>query len=142
MTIALDTTALLSRYLEGPTRVAVLDAMAADRDWCASALALSEALMLVDRLGDDPARTDDLRRAVRDDWERIHVVPVDQRCLDRAAELGRTQPLRTVDAIHLAAADRLPRPLTYATFDPSQIPVALSLGFDVLGGAGGARLDS
>ena len=141
MTLALDTTALLSRYLEGPSRDAVLEAMVADRDWCASALALSEALMLVDRLGDDTARTDDLRRALRDDWERIHVVPVDQRCLERAAELGRTQPLRTVDAIHLAAADRLPRPLTYATFDPSQIPVALSLGFDVLGGAGGARLD-
>ncbi len=132
MTLALDTTALLSRFLEGPTRAAVLDAMSTDPDWCASALALSEALMLVDRLGDDPGRTDELRRAIRDDWERIHVVPVDQMCLDRAAELGRTQPVRTVDAIHLAAADRLPRPLTYVTFDPTQIPVALALGFDVV----------
>lgn len=132
MTLALDTTALLSRFLEGPTRAVVLDAMSTDPDWCASALALSEALMLVDRLGDDPGRTDDLRRAIRDDWERIHVVPVDQMCLDRAAELGRTQPVRTVDAIHLAAADRLPRPITYVTFDPTQIPVALSLGFDVV----------
>lgn len=132
MTLALDTTALLSRFLEGPTRAVVLDAMSTDPDWCASALALSEALMLVDRLGDDPGRTDDLRRAIRDDWERIHVVPVDQMCLDRAAELGRTQPVRTVDAIHLAAADRLPRPVTYVTFDPTQIPVALSLGFDVV----------
>ena len=134
MTIALDTTGLLSRYLDGPTRPIVMAAMAEDPDWCASALALSEALMLVDRLGDDPARTDDLRRALRDDWERIHVVPVDQMCLDRATELGRTQPLRTVDAIHLAAADRLPRPVTYVTFDPTQIPVALALGFDVVGG--------
>lgn len=132
MTLALDTTALLSRFLEGPTRNVVLDAMATDSDWCASALALSEALMLVDRLGDDPARTDDLRRALRDDWERIHVVPVDQLCLDRAAELGRTQPVRTVDAIHLAAADRLPRPVTFVTFDPTQIPVALALGFEVI----------
>lgn len=133
MTIALDTTSLLSRFLDGPTRPTVLAAMTADTDWCASALALSEALMLIDRLGDDPARTDELRRALRDDWERINVVPVDGVCLDRAAELGRTQPLRTVDAIHLAAADRLPRPLTFATFDPAQIPVALALGFEVLG---------
>ena len=133
MTLALDTTALLSRFLDGPTRPLIVEAMAADPDWCASALALSEALMLVDRLGDDPHRTDELRRALRDDWERFHVVPVDPDCLDRAAELGRTQPLRTVDAIHLAAADRLPRPLTFATFDPAQIPVALALGFDVLG---------
>lgn len=132
MTLALDTTALLSRFLEGPTRATVLTAMAADHEWCASALALSEALMLVDRLGDDPSRTDELRRALRDDWERIHVVPVDQICLDRAAELGRTQPVRTVDAIHLAAADRLPRPTTFVTFDPTQIPVALALGFEVI----------
>lgn len=132
MTLALDTTALLSRFLEGPTRGVILTAMETDRDWCASALALSEALMLVDRLGDDPSRTDELRRALLDDWERIHVVPVDQLCLDRAAELGRTQPVRTVDAIHLAAADRLPRPVTYVTFDPTQIPVAVALGFEVI----------
>ncbi len=106
--------------------------MAADDEWCAAALALTEAMMVVDRLGDDPGRTDDLRRAIRDDWERIHVVPLDARCLDRAAELGRTQPLRTIDALHLAAADRLPRPTTFATFDPAQIPVALGIGFDVL----------
>lgn len=134
MTLFLDSTALLARYLEGPSRDAALDAMAADPDWCASSLALSEALMVVDRLGDDPTRTDELRRAMRDDWERIHIVPVDQRCLDRAAELGRTQPVRTVDAIHLAAADRLPRPVTYLTFDPGQIPVAVALGYEVVNG--------
>lgn len=132
MTLALDTTALLARYLEGPARPAVLNAMENDPVWCASALALSEALMLIDRIGDDPERADQLRRAIRDDWERTHVVPVDQRCLDRAAELGRNQPLRTVDAIHLGAADRLPKPVTFVTFDPAQIPVALSLGYDVV----------
>lgn len=132
MTLALDTTALLARYLEGPFQSVILDAMEADHSWCASALALTEAMMLVDRLGDDPTRTDELRGAIRDDWSRMAIVPIDQRCLDRAAELGRTQPVRTVDAIHLAAADRLPKPLTFATFDPAQIPVALSLGFNVV----------
>jgi len=132
MTVFLDTTALLARFLAGPAREVVLEVMAGDLDWCASALALSEALMLVDRLGDDPGRTDELRRAIRDDWERVHVVPIDARCLDRATELGRTQPVRTVDAIHLAAADRLPGPLAYVTFDPGQIPVAMALGYDVV----------
>ena len=37
-----------------------------------------------------------------------------------------------MDAIHLAAADRLPRPLTYATFDRRQIPAAAALGFEVV----------
>jgi hypothetical protein len=44
----------------------------------------------------------------------------------------REQPLRLSDALHLAAADRLPRPLQFVTFDPGQIPVAMSLGFDVV----------
>ncbi|MEZ5138170.1 MAG: type II toxin-antitoxin system VapC family toxin [Acidimicrobiales bacterium] len=131
MTLALDTSALLGRYLSGPHRPIVLEAMAADGAWCASALARTEALGMVDRVCDVAGDGDEVRRALRDDWERIHVVPLDQRCLDRAAELCREQPLRTVDALHLAAADRLPRPITYVTFDPRQIPVALALGFDV-----------
>lgn len=132
MTVFLDTTALLARFLEGPAQQVALGVMADDPTWCASALALSESMMLVDRLGDDAQRTDELRRAIRDDWDRIHIVPVDQLCLDRAAELGRTQPIRTVDAVHLAAADRLPRPLRFVTFDPGQIPVALAMGFEVV----------
>ena len=132
MTLALDSSGVLARYLTGAAGDAARAAMAADPVWCASALALTEALMVVDHLDVEPAGREELRRAIRDDWERVHVVPVDGRCLDRAAELGRTQPLRTVDALHLAAADRLPRPLTYVTFDPRQIPVALSLGYEVV----------
>ena len=130
--LALDSSALLARYLGGPARPIVLDAMAADGEWCASALALSEVIALAERAASLEAERDAIRRAVRDDWERINVVPVDQMCLDRAAEIGRTQPVRTVDAVHLAAADRLPRPVTFCTFDPRQIPVALALGFDVV----------
>lgn len=132
MTVALDSSGLLARYLGGPAGEVARAAMAADPVWCAASLALTEALMVVDQLDADPTERDDLRRALRDDWERIHVVPLDGRCLERAAELGRTQPVRTVDALHLAAADRLPKPLTYVTFDPDQIPVALALGFDVI----------
>jgi predicted nucleic acid-binding protein len=132
MTLALDTSGLLARYVDGPHRPVALAAMAADPDWCASALALAEALALVDRICADPTDADELRRAIRDDWERVAVVPVDQMCLDHVAELCRSQPLRTVDAIHLAAAHRLPKPVTFLTFDPDQIPVALGLGFDVV----------
>lgn len=134
MTVALDTTALLARFLDGPARDPVVAAMEADHDWCASALALTEALLVLDRLFDSPAAAADLRRLVRDDWERIAVVPVDRDCLERAAELGRLQPLRVADAIHLAAAARLPEPVTYCTLDAAQIPVALALGFSVVPG--------
>ncbi|MFZ9541565.1 MAG: hypothetical protein ACO292_10550, partial [Ilumatobacteraceae bacterium] len=64
--------------------------------------------------------------------DRVAIVPVDQQCLDRASIIAREQPVHMSDAIHLAAADRLPRPLSYLTFDPAQIPVALSMGFDIV----------
>ncbi len=131
MTLALDTTALVARYVAGPDRAELLAAMDADHDWCASSLALTEALVLVERLA-EPAQATALRQALLDDWGRIAAVPVDQLCLERAAELGRAHPLRTVDALHLAAADRLPRPVRFATFDAHQLPVAEALGFELV----------
>lgn len=132
MALALDASALLARHLGQPARAFVVEAMAADPQWCASALCLTEALMLIDRVVEKEVAKLALRRAVSDDWDRMHVVPVDAMCLERAAELGRAHPIGTVGAIHLAAADRLPRPLTYLTLDRRQIPVALALGFEVV----------
>jgi predicted nucleic acid-binding protein len=132
VTLFLDASGLVARTIDFPGRDPVLEACAADRDWCASALALAEAMVLADRLSDDDTEREALRRALRGDWERVAVVPVDQPCLDRAADLATAHPLRTVDAVHLAAADRLPRPVTYVTFDDHQIPVALALGFTVV----------
>lgn len=131
MTLYLDTSALVIRHLDVPGRQIAVDSLAEDAVWCTSAVTLTEALALVDRLTDEQVLRDDLEDLVRLDWDRMAVVPVDQLCLDRAAQLARDQPVRLADAIHLAAADRLPRPLTFLTFDPAQIPVALSLGFDV-----------
>ena len=132
MTVYLDASALVAAHLDQSTRSVVIDAMRSDPDWCSSGLTLMESLALIDRVVDEPVLRSDLEDLVRLTWDRIAVVPVDQRCLDRAASLMRSQPLRLSDALHLAAADRLPRPVRFVTFDPAQIPVALSLGFDVL----------
>ena len=132
MTVFLDSSALLSVAIEGRGRQVVLDILESEVDWCASALAIAEALALVPRLSDEKILQDDVEDAVRLLWDRIHIVPVDQMCLDRAAMIAREQPVHINDAIHLAAADRLPRPLQFVTFDPAQIPVALSMGFDVV----------
>ena len=100
--------------------------------WCASALALTEALPAIDRLTDEPILRADLEDAIRLAWDHLHVVPLDQRCLDRAATLSRDQPVRLTDAIHLAAAERLPGPVQFVTFDPAQIGIAIGLGLDVI----------
>lgn len=132
MTVALDTSALLALAVDGSQRQVVLDALATDPVWCASAMALTEALPAIDRLTDEVIQRLDLEDSVRFVWDHLHVVPLDQRCLDRAASLSRSQPLRLTDALHLAAAERLPRPVQYVTFDPAQIGVALGLGLDVV----------
>ena len=125
----LDTSAVLALHLDVPART--MAARALEDTVCTSALALTEALALVDRLTDEELVRADIEDELRLQWDRYHVIPLDQRCLDRATALMREQPLRLADALHLAAADRLPRPLRYVTLDPAQIPVALSLGFDV-----------
>lgn len=130
MTVFFDTSAVVALHVDSPLRRVALDAL--DDITCVSALALTEALALVARLTDERVLQDDLEDALRLQWDRYAVVPVDPRCLDRAAALLREQPLRLADALHLAAADRLPRPVQFVTFDPAQIPVALSLGFDVV----------
>lgn len=132
MTVVLDTSALLAIGVEGPLRSTVTEALGDDAVWAASALALAEALPAIDRLTDEPILRADLEDAIRLTWDHLHVVPVDQRCLDRAATISRTQPLRLTDAIHFAAAERLPRPIHFVTFDAAQIGIALGLGFDVV----------
>lgn len=132
MTVVLDTSALLALAVDGPQRSVVLDALDGDPVWCASAMALTEALPAIDRLTEEAILRADLEDAVRLAWDHLHVVPVDQRCLDRAAALSRVQPVRLTDAIHFAAAERLPHPIRFVTFDPAQIGVALGLGLDVV----------
>jgi predicted nucleic acid-binding protein len=135
MTVVLDTSALLALAVDGPQRKVVLDALnegrARDEVWAASAMALTEALPAIDRLTDEAILRLDLEDAIRHAWDHLHVVPVDQRCLDRAAALARTQPVRLSDAIHFAAAERLPGPIRFVTFDPAHIGTAMGMGFDV-----------
>lgn len=132
MTLFLDTSALLALTIDGSQRQVVLDALKEENIWAASAMALTEALPAIDRLNDQPIIRLDLEDAVRLAWDHLHVVPVDQRCLDRAAALARSQPVRLTDAIHFAAAERLPKPLRFVTFDPPQLGVALGLGFEAI----------
>jgi uncharacterized protein len=132
MALFLDTSALVRRYVRAPGRELVAAAMADDDHWCASALCRSETLLALHRLAVTPSQHERMWGRLRDDWDGFFVVPVDDRCLAQAIELGATYGLRTVDAVHLAAADRLPRPARYATFDRRQIPAAAALGFEVI----------
>ncbi|MDG2026546.1 MAG: type II toxin-antitoxin system VapC family toxin [Acidimicrobiales bacterium] len=132
MTLAVDPSALIARYVPGADRDLVNETMAADPTWCASDLARTEVMLALHRIAGSEVLANDLRAAARSDFDAFVLVPVDDRCIARATELGSQYGLRTVDAIHLAAADRMPRPIRYLTLDRHQIPAAAALGFDLV----------
>ncbi len=131
MTVFLDSSALVKRYVDEAGTRSVLALMEADEDWAASSIALPESeIAFCHRVGQESA-SDTLVQALRREWLRFVVVPVDEECLVRAKEIGCQYGTRTMDSIHLAAADRLPRPLTFVTFDRRQAAAAASLGLAV-----------
>jgi hypothetical protein len=131
-TIAFDTSALLALVIDGQHRPTMLEAFTEADVRTASAMALVEAIAAIDRLSDDASARADLEDAIRLVWDHLHVVPLDIACCERAAEMARLHPLRLSDAFHLAAAERLPAPVHFATVDPVQITSALDLGFEVV----------
>ena len=132
MTLYVDTSALVQRYVHDRHRALVLDAMAGDDPWCTSALARTEAQLVLHRASASAHQQQALWSALRDEWDAFWVVPLDDRCLAQAVQLGATYRVRLVDAVHLAAAHRLPGPVRYLTLDRQQIAAAAALGFEVV----------
>lgn len=63
---------------------------------------------------------------------RLHLVPLDRRLLDDAADLPAPATLRSLDAIHLASAQRLgPDLRAVVTYDQRMAHCATSLGLAV-----------
>lgn len=132
MTLVLDSSALLRRYVADRGRPLVLEAMAEHETWVVSALARSEIELAIRHGAPGPRALVSLWAVVRDDWEAFWNIPIDARCLRRATEIGAEYGLAIVDAVTLAAADRLPRPLSFCTFARQQIPAAAELGFSIV----------
>lgn len=103
----IDTSALVRRYLPDAKALAVLEAMAADSVWVTSALTRTETQLVLHRAATGQSHLEDLWNVFRHDWERMYVIPVDDRCLADAVERGAKYGLNLPDSIHLAAAQRL-----------------------------------
>lgn len=129
----LDTSALVKRYVNEEGTELVLQKMGDDPEWVVSSVARTEAEITLCRLGFDPGDSAGPWRRLREDWERCHVIPVDPACLERAGEIGCQFEVRTLDALHLAAADRLPRSLVVLTFDRRQADAARAMDLVVQG---------
>ncbi len=109
----LDSSALIKRYLKEEGSNEVLAAMAAEAAWCSCRVAFVETARAVGRSVGSGAVDD-----VEVDWCDFDIVEVDRELTERAAELAISSGLRSLDALHLAAALTLPRgELIFATWD-------------------------
>ncbi|HKZ92484.1 MAG TPA: type II toxin-antitoxin system VapC family toxin [Candidatus Limnocylindrales bacterium] len=130
--IFLDTSALVKRYVAEPGSDTVRRCMDDDFDWAASALARTEAKVTLCHRGSEGRLASPPQRQLDLDWDRFAVIPIDAECLSLAVMLGCQHRIQTLDAIHLAAALRLPEPVAFLSFDRHQSDVARVLGLEVV----------
>lgn len=131
MTLYVDTSALLKRYVEEPESEECASYLV-EADWVTAAHTEVEVRRNLARL----LSGSELRHAQRcffEDWERIHVVSLDATTCKRAAEVAELTGARSLDALHLAAALRTGSSVTLLTYDLRQAQVARQLGMAVLG---------
>ena len=130
--IAIDTSALMYRYLPGKNREFLIKEMATEEKWIASELVKTEMLLALRHGSVSPGHYNAIARSFRSDWESFYVIPIDSKCLNRAAQLGAQFGLKVLDAMHLASIDRIPRPFKYLTFDHAHMSAAVELGIEVV----------
>jgi predicted nucleic acid-binding protein len=133
VTLYLDSSAFIKRYVLEENRDTVEALLLADPEWVTARHTLVEVVIaLHQRLGE---RDWSIARETFDrDWDRTYVVELDERVCRRAAELGVATRLRTLDALHLAAADRAGgHSIPIVTFDVRLGVAARALGFNVIG---------
>jgi predicted nucleic acid-binding protein len=130
--IALDTSALLKRYLREPHSQWLREQMSSDGQWAGSTLLATETAIALARAIPDSqslARYDALASR---DLEFFDLWPMDSECLVGAVDLGRAFALRTLDAIHLAAFRLMPPGCRLITFDARIESAALEIGLELL----------
>jgi uncharacterized protein len=133
LTVYVDSSALFKRYVAEAGSELVAEMLSNEAVWVTANLAFTElSVNLPRRLG--VAELQVAQARLDRDWEAIHVVAIDDRLCRRAGALGSEHGLRTLDALHLAAAERAGGvELTFLTFDVRLAASARVLGFPVLG---------
>lgn len=133
MSLYVDASAFVKLYVSEPERAECMDILQADPAWIAGGHTFVEVRRALDRVL--VGRTfEDAKRLFRVDWDRTSVVELDAVTVELAADLAEVTKVRTLDALHLAAARRTGEPsLSFLTYDLRLAQAARSLGFHVLG---------
>lgn len=133
MTLYVDGSTLVKRYVVEDESEAAEAILLADTDWVTGHHTFVEVSLAISRRLGEPERR--VASAAFDrDWQRTFVVALDDVVCRRAAELGIATGSRSLDALHLAAAERAGgRSVAIVTFDVRLGQAARSLGFAVIG---------
>lgn len=133
MTAYVDSSALLKRYVDEHDSPVAEQLLHSDPVLVTSWVTAVEVHRNLARLLSGV----ELRRAVRQfdtDLDALALVVADEVVCRAAARLGAELGVRSLDAIHLASAQRLLiAGLAFITFDLRQAQAARSVGFTVLG---------
>ncbi len=99
MTLYLDASALVKRYVKEAGSDAVAEVMAGTRQYRMCRIGYVETVRALARSGEQG----DVERFERD-WLQIGAIDLDDSLTKRAAKLAVRHRLRTLDSLHLAAA--------------------------------------
>ena len=132
MSAYVDSSALLKRYVEEA------DSAAADALLRADSTLLTARHTIVEvrrNLGRLLSRRDlaTARAAFADDLHSMSIIELDEATCEAAALIAESTGVRTLDALHLAAAQRISAPgVSFLTFDLRQAQAARALGLAVV----------
>jgi predicted nucleic acid-binding protein len=132
MTLYIDSSALLKRYVDEHDSEQAVSLMTTDPVLVTSRLAEIEVRRNLSRLLEGSALLE-ARRSLATDLDAFALVALDATTCGEAARIGEETFCRSLDSIHLAAALRAGPTTTLLTFDLRQAQVARSVGLAVRG---------
>jgi predicted nucleic acid-binding protein len=133
MTLYVDSSALVKRYVAEDDSETADALLLSDPEWVTGSHTYIEVSLAIHRrLGERERGV--AAAAFERDWQRTFIVALEDVVCRRAAELGIVSGSRSLDALHLAAAERAGgRSLPVVTFDVRLAQAARALGFSVIG---------
>jgi predicted nucleic acid-binding protein len=135
VTVYADASALLKLYLDEPDSETARELLRSDPWWVSTCLTVVEVRRNLVRLLEG-AELEQAQRAFHTDWSEVVSVTVDDASAERAAALAERTGVKSLDALHLEAAERSGADedgLPIVTFDRRLAEAARSLGWTVHG---------
>jgi predicted nucleic acid-binding protein len=133
VSLYVDSSALLKRYIDEPDSDAADSLLHSDPSLLTARHTIVEVRRNLARLLDDRDASA-ARSAFERDLEALSLVELDATTCEMAAAIAELTGVRTLDALHLAAAQRVGGgAVPFLTFDLRQAQAARGLGLTVLG---------